>query len=136
MKTHTTNYEDTFIAIAKDSTAKKATEPNAEKPTIASITFKLIHENPYRFTSDDVLFMVHAERKGSPESKWDKERKAFFAKPQACLRASPLPKTYGWGIHSDEEGRVALYPVESKDYKKLEKSAGTVRFAMASSRAK
>ncbi|PZR10836.1 MAG: hypothetical protein DI536_19375 [Archangium gephyra] len=136
MKTHTTNYEDTFIAIAKDSSATKGTEPDAAKPTIASITFRLIHENPYRFTSDDVLFMVHAERKGIPEAKWDQERKAFFAKPQACLRASPLPKTYGWGIHSDERGRVALYPVESKDYKKLEKSAATVRFAMASSRAK
>lgn len=136
MTQHTTNYSDTFIAIAKDSDAKKGSEPDAEKPTIASITFRLIHENPYRFTSDDVLFMVHAERKGIPESKWPAERKAFFAKPQACLRASPLPKKFGWGVHSDEAGRVAIYPVESADYKKLSKSAAAVKFAMASSRAK
>lgn len=136
MKTHTTNYEDTFIAIAKDSTATEGTEPDGSKPTVASVTFRLIHENPYRFTSDDVLFMVHAERKGIPEAKWARERAAFFSKPQACLRASPLPKSYGWGVHSDSEGRVALYEVGSREYQKLAKTAGTLKFAMASKRAK
>lgn len=43
----------------------------------------------------------------------------FFARPQACLRASPLPKTYGWGLHFDATGRVALYAVESPEYKRF-----------------
>ncbi len=136
MKLHTTNYSDTFIAVAKDSAAKTGTAPDAAKPTVASVTFRLIHEHPYRFTSDDVLFMVHAERKEIPESQWPTARKAFFSKPQACLRASPLPKSHGWGVHCDEAGRVAIYAVESADYKKLSRSATTVKFAMASSRAK
>ena len=46
-------------------------------------------------------------------------RKDFFSKGQACFRASPLTKRYGWGVHSDSEGKIAIYPVESKEYKKL-----------------
>ncbi|MFP3836102.1 DUF6157 family protein, partial [Chryseobacterium sp. SIMBA_028] len=40
----------------------------------------------------------------------------FFSKGQPCLRTSPLSKRYGFGIHHDSEGKVALFPVESKDY--------------------
>ncbi|WP_298711512.1 DUF6157 family protein [Micrococcus sp. 2A] len=40
-------------------------------------------------------------------------REAFFAKSQACLRASPLGKRHGWGLHHDAEGRVALVPLGS-----------------------
>ena len=46
-------------------------------------------------------------------------REAFFAKPQACLRASPLVKQFGWGIHHDAEGRVALLAIESEAYRTL-----------------
>ena len=40
----------------------------------------------------------------------------FFARPQACLRGSPLPKTYGWRLLFDDDGRVALCAVESPVY--------------------
>ena len=43
-------------------------------------------------------------------------RAELFAKPQACMRASSLPKRYGWGVHYDEQGRLALYGVESAEY--------------------
>ena len=46
-------------------------------------------------------------------------RAAFFAKPHPCLRASPLPKRYGWGVHYDAHGRIALYAMESEDYRRL-----------------
>ena len=46
-------------------------------------------------------------------------RAAFFAKGQPCLRSSALAKRYGWGIHSDEGGRVALYARESERYAQL-----------------
>jgi len=39
--------------------------------------------------------------------------------PHACLRASPLVKTYGWGIHHDSEGKVALVGRQTDEYKKL-----------------
>ncbi len=33
-----------------------------------------------------------------------------------CLRASPLGKRYGWRIHNDANGKIALYAVESQEY--------------------
>jgi hypothetical protein len=47
------------------------------------------------------------------------EREKFFAKDQPCLRSSALGKRYGWGIHSDADGKVALYARESQDYQRL-----------------
>jgi len=38
---------------------------------------------------------------------------------QACLRASPLLKKYGFGLLFDHEGRVALCPMESEEYQRL-----------------
>jgi hypothetical protein len=35
------------------------------------------------------------------------------------LRASDLGKKYGWGIHSDHEGHVALYGVETAEYRRF-----------------
>ena len=117
---HSTNYLDTFIAIAPDSDAQEGTAPKrGEKPSIAFLTFELIHDHPYRYTSDDVLFEVHAMRKGVVTEERSAARAAFFAKPQACLRASDLGKRYGWGIHSDAQGRVALYGMQSTEYAAL-----------------
>lgn len=116
----TTNYTDTFIAVAEDCRAERGTVPPVKgAPSIAALTFALIQPHPYRYTSDDVLFQVHAERAGIPESERAEARSAYFAEGRACLRASPLGKTYGWGIHSDAQGRVALYGVESEDYQRL-----------------
>lgn len=35
------------------------------------------------------------------------------------LRASALPKKYGWGVHFDKNGNAALYGRESQEYRKL-----------------
>lgn len=50
-----------------------------------------------------------------------KAREQFFSKGQACFRSSPLGKRYGWGVHSDGKGKIAIYAVESPEYKKLAK---------------
>ena len=52
---------------------------------------------PYQLTSDDLLFEVHAQRRGIAPGDRSAALSAFFAEPQACLRCSPLVKTYGWG---------------------------------------
>lgn len=117
---HSTNYFDSFIGVAPDSDAKRGTTPkDGENPSIARRTFVMIHEHPYRYTSDDVIFTVHADRKGIPEAERAAARKAFFSKGQPCLRASDLGKKYGWGVHSDAEGRVALHGVETEEYAEL-----------------
>ena len=117
-----TNYYDTFIAIAPDCPVASAEVPTARggRPTVAQLQYELIAAHPHELTSDDVLFAVYAERQGIPESERAVERERFFARDQACLRSSPLGKRYGWGLHHDAQGRVALVPVGSEEYRRLE----------------
>jgi hypothetical protein len=116
-----TNYIGTFIRVAEDCAVSTAEIPprGPESPTVASLQHELIDAHPYELTSDDVLFEVHARRHGISAEDRDEARRLFFEKDQACLRSSPLGKRYGWGIHHDEEGRVALVPVESELYAAL-----------------
>jgi hypothetical protein len=78
-----------------------------------------VSKNPYRFTSDQVLFEVFAEKNDLPGEGRDAARQQFFSKGQPCFRASPLGKRYGWGVHSDEAGKIALYGCETEQYEKL-----------------
>lgn len=116
MASHTTNYRSTFIEVAEDCPVDRAEEPPvADKPSIAALHYRLIAEEPYGRTSDDVLFTTHALRQGiDPDDA--EARAAFFSKGQPCLRSSPLGKRYGWGIDHDAEGRVALVPREADEY--------------------
>lgn len=118
---HTTNYHNTFIEIADDSPTATAEIPpeRASGPTVARLQFEMLADHPYRYTSDDLIFTVHADRKSIPESDRETERERFFSKGQACLRSSPLAKRYGWGIHHDDQGRVALVPAGSEEYERL-----------------
>ncbi len=106
----TTNYFNTFIEVAVDCPVQEGVVPpqKNEAKTIAGLQFELIYDNPYQFTSDQVLFRIHILRNRIAKSQWDTEHALFFAKGQACMRASPLTKRYGWGIHFDENGRMAL----------------------------
>lgn len=106
-----TNYRDTLITASSDSPVASGTVP--EKPgTVAAVQHALLAE-PYAMTSDDLLYAAHRERGG------EKGRDEFFATPQACLRASPLVKQFGWGVHHDAEGRIALIGMESAEYRRL-----------------
>lgn len=69
----------------------------------------MLIDNPYNYTSDDVLYVANAERR-------DIARDDFFARIQPDFRLSPLTQRYGWGVHTDENGKIALYAVESAEY--------------------
>ena len=120
MKIHTTNYENTFIEVAEDCKVSASKQP-PQKPnkTVGEIQFEMISKNPYQYTSDDVIFETFAQKNDIPETEKSEARKHFFSKGQACLRCSPLTKTYGFGVHSDAEGKIALVPMESDDYQKF-----------------
>ncbi|SMH50990.1 hypothetical protein SAMN06295885_3647 [Rathayibacter oskolensis] len=132
----TTDYRTTFITIAPDSPVTSGVvPPTTATPTVASLQYALVSARPYELTSDDVLFEVHALRAGIPDEDRDAERERFFAKDQACLRASPLAKRYGWGIHHDENGRIALVAAGTALYDDLaERSDLTQKPAMRSAR--
>ena len=123
MKIHTTNYYDSFIEIADDCVATTGEIPpvKADAKSIATIQFELVKKNPYRFTSDDILFQVHAERNDLTKSELTKAREVYFSKGQPCLRTSPLTKRYGWGVHFNKEGKIALFGAETAEYKKFAK---------------
>ena len=137
MKTHTTNYYDTFIVISDDCPVVNGEVPpvKGDARTAANIQFDLIVKNPYKYTSDDVLFQVFADKNDLTEAEYEEARKQFFSKGQACLRASPLTKRYGWGLHSNHEGKVAIYASDSPEYEKFvnDKNLKVVK-AMKSSR--
>jgi len=119
MKTHTTNYYNTFIAVADDCPTSKAEIPveKGGQKTAAGQQLEMISKHPYRYTSDDVLFSVFAERNDFTEAELEEERKKFFSKGQDCLRASALGKRYGWGIHHNAEGKIALYGCDTPEYR-------------------
>lgn len=132
---HTTDYTDTLILPAPDTRAVSAAAPPAGKGSIAELQYDRLSGGDYAWTSDDLLFDVHCQRKGIAEHDRAAERERFFSKGQPCLRTSPLAKTYGWALHFDANGRIALLPMESTRVAELEADpAVTVRSAMKSSR--
>src|SRR5437879_1450340 len=108
------NYIDTFIVVADDCLASTGIVPTAksEKKPIAVIQYHMLAGHPYEYTQEDVLFQTFVLHKEIPakelQARGHALRKEFFAKPQPCLRTSPLAKKYGWGFHCDHEGKVAL----------------------------
>jgi hypothetical protein len=117
----TTNYFSTFIEVADDCPVTAAEEPprKSDELTAARMQYEMLANSPYKHTSDDVLFHVFAVRNKIAPEDLARSREQFFSKGQPCFRASPLTKRYGWGVHSNRDGRIALFPLESKKYAKL-----------------
>lgn len=135
---HTTNYQSTFIQIAPDCPVEHSEVPRGrgQSKTIAQLQYELLTQRPYELTSDEVLFEVHMIRKDIAETQRDGAREEFFSKPQACLRASSLPKRHGWGLHHDVQGRVALIALGSEQYRELSENPDIKQLvAMRSKRA-
>jgi len=109
------NYTNCFIMVSAGCKAEFGTAPT-KAGTVAALQYEMLAASPYRHTSEDVIFGAYEARNLPDTADLGAERAAFFAKPQACLRASPLVKTYGWGLHHDAMGRVALAAVESPVY--------------------
>lgn len=111
-----------FIQIAPDCTARTAIVPQdrGQRRSIASIEYQLLSSKPYGYTLEELKFATHVQHKQIPPAVLQAQRQqlweAYFVKPCACMRASPLTKKYGWGAHYDQHGRIAIYAVESKAY--------------------
>ena len=118
MKVHTTNYIDTFIEVADDCPTDISENPKSkgDKKTVAEMQFDLVLKNPYKYTSDDILFQVYADRNDLTKSEYKEAREQFFSKGQPCFRASQLTKRYGFGVHSDKDGKIAIFGRETKEY--------------------
>jgi hypothetical protein len=138
------SYTDAFIQVAPDCPATTGEIPatKGEKQTVAVIQYELLSRHPYRFTQEELYFEVHVRRQGIAPAEVARRRAAIwqelFGKPQACLRTSPLPKRYGWGVHYDQAGRIAIWAVDSPEYARFTRrknGSPKLYFAMRSKRA-
>jgi hypothetical protein len=121
------SYIDTFIQVAADCPVTGGVVPTmrGKKKPAHMIQYELISRNPYLYTQEDVLWETHVRHKDLPDSQVTPDQcREFLRKPQPCLRASALPKKYGWGFHFDREGKVALYAMESEEYRRFIEPAG------------
>lgn len=114
-------YVNTLISVADDCPVDHGTEPptNPGNLSIAARQYAMIAEHPYRYTSGDVIFGVYADRAGIPPDQREVARDDYFSRGRPCLRASDLGKKYGWGIHCDDSGRLALVGSETPEYAAL-----------------
>ncbi|MEO8119958.1 MAG: DUF6157 family protein [Rhodoferax sp.] len=131
-----------FIEIAPDCALTEANVPQhkGEKTSIASIEYELLSSKPYGYTLEELKFATHVQHKQIMPAELKSHRKqlwdTYFSKPHACMRASPLTKQYGWGAHYDENGKIAIFAVNSKEYQQLVKNKNIKKYAaMRSKRA-
>jgi hypothetical protein len=117
----TMNYHDTLIEVADNCPATKAQVPHARgaKKTKAVVEYQLLIQHPYTCNEEDIAFQVYAALHDIPKATWPTERKKFLSKGHPHLRVSALAKRYGWGIHNNAEGKIALIAVESPLYNQL-----------------
>ena len=134
---HSTNYFNTLIEIAEDCPIQYGEVPpvKGEKRSVANLQFDMLYDHPYQYTSDEILFAVFATRKEIARADREQERQRYFSKGQPCFRASPLTKRYGWGIHANAEGKLAMISSDSATYRQLlEDTSVTKKKAMRSRR--
>ena len=132
-------YQDTFISVAPDSTAEDAKVPRESpaKVSVACAQYEMLVDEPYHHTEEDVIFATSIRNEPDlAASEQIRRRDELFAKPQACLRASPLPKKFGWGLSLHDKGGVALVAMESEaNGRRVEDADDKVMKAMRSKRA-
>jgi hypothetical protein len=132
------NYYDTLIEVAEDCPATEGQVPRARggKKSKAVVEYELLGKHPYTYTEEDIAFAVHAALHNIPKVSWPREREKFLGKGHPHLRVSALAKRYGWGIHNNSEGKIALVAVESPEYQQLLKDPSITKVkAFRSSRA-
>ncbi len=118
------NYYETLIAVADDCPVAQSVVPAArgDKKSIAVLQYELLADRPYVYTQEEVLFETWLQRQdlvNLTDEAIAQRRVEFFSRSQACLRTSPLAKKYGWGLRFDQQGRIALCPMESPEYRDL-----------------
>jgi len=107
------NYYDTLIEVADDCPVSEAELPHARggKKTKALVEYELLVKHPYTYSQEDVAFEVYALLHSIPKRTRLKERERFLSKGHPHLRVSALAKRYGWGLHNNSAGKVALIAV-------------------------
>jgi hypothetical protein len=117
------NYTNTFIQIAPDCPVIRGTVPVAKNgnPPFYITEYNVLSKNPYVYTLEEAIIEIHLMRKTITKADletWGEEVRALLKKRHPC-RTSALPKKFGWGVHFDNEGRLALYGMDSEEYQRF-----------------
>lgn len=113
-----TGYRNAFITAAPDCPVAVGTVPR-QALSIAGLEHALLIDRPYHYTARDLVLDVHRRHKNVGESELDAFRAFLFARSHPCMRLSMLTKRWGWGVHYDEQGRMALYGAETPEYRRF-----------------
>jgi hypothetical protein len=137
-----TAIKDTFVLVAQDCPVTVSVAPTANKntkPSIHVIQYELLSAHPYRFTLEDLIYEVHIRHKDIPAAQVEQEGDriaGLFQKSHPCMRASMLPKKFGWGVHYDSKDKLAFYGMETEQYRAFVENPGIMLvFAMRNKRA-
>lgn len=114
------SYTNAFITLAPDCPITVGQVPR-QPMSIAGLEHALLLGFPYRYTSPDLIFEVQQRHKNVQDAELPAFRAWLLAKLRPCMRLSMLPKRWGWGIHFDELGRMAIYGAETSDYRHFAK---------------
>ena len=116
---------NTFVLTAPDCPVTAAVVPVAKRASlsVSVVQYELLTARPYQLTLEDLIFETYIRRAGIAKAEANRRaaeiRAELFSKPHACMQASALPKKYGWGVHYDGLGQLALYPMESEEYRQF-----------------
>lgn len=128
-------YKNTFIKVAEDCPIAKSEIPCSKRAHVPAHIFQyeLLSKYPYKLSHEELVFEVYLKQHGFPDDLPDSDaeaiREKLFSKGHPCMRASALTKRYGFGAHYDEDGKIALYPMESEEYQSFIKNNGVAKLA-------
>jgi hypothetical protein len=100
-----------LITIA-ESSVKQSEMPvsKTKKETVKEVVYRVLKESPYQFRQYELFYEVHINQLNKDTAL--KLTSYMLVKSELCA-------LLGWGIHGDEEGKLALIPAESEKYKEL-----------------
>ncbi len=99
-----------LIQIAEDCPVDRGI---VQKIPVHVIQYEELSKHPYKYDEKNFHEQVNLIRRG--------KKPGELKLKKYTIRRNPLPKKYGWGIHVNEDGKLALVGCETKKYKELEK---------------
>ena len=105
------SYKSTLIEIGLSSrtTPTAPFRKQGDGETRDMVQYRVLVQNPYFYDYESFLHKVHVDERGKKNLKLDTYK----------LEACELAKRWGWCIHADEEGRLALVGYGSDKYNAL-----------------
>lgn len=106
-----------FILVAPDCPVDKGTVPQgkrAGKPIVVH-QYEVLSQHPYKYTERELSDEVHIVRRGKQEG--DLKRDEYD------LKKSRLAKEFGWGLHYNEDRKLAVLGCETLEYEREARKA-------------